>query len=106
MRTFIILALLLPLVATAQINRSASELARANIETYLKGKIFRNEPYQPYSFGQLKPTTITDTEIAWMMEHRFGIQEKRKDPFTTWQPYYFVFYFDKKMKILLTKNSW
>ena len=106
MRLILMLLLWLPVVATAQLNRSASELAREKIEEYLKSKLFRNQPYQSYEFGQLKPTSMADTEIAWMMEHRFGILEKGKDAATVWQPYYFVFYFDKKIKILLTKSSW
>ena len=106
MRSTFLLLLLLPLMATAQMNRSASELAREKVEEYLKGKLFRNQPYQAYEFGVLKPTSMADTEIVWMMEHRFGILEKGKASATVWQPYYFVFYFDKKINILLTKSSW
>lgn len=103
MRLFLFL---LPLSATAQMNRSASQLARENIEAYLKGKIFRTEPYRSYTFGTLKPATLAEPEIVWTMEHRFGIQEKRENDASVWKPHYFVFYFDKKMKILMTKSSW
>src|SRR5687768_4816288 len=106
MRLFMLLLLALPIMAAAQINRSASELARENIEAYLKGKIFRTEPYRSYAFGTLKPTSITDTEVVWMMDHRFGIAEKNKNESSVWKPYFFVFYFDKKMKIVMTKSSW
>jgi hypothetical protein len=106
MRLTFLLLLLLPLVATAQINRSASELARERIEEYLSAKLFRKQPYQSTTFGELKPASMADSEIVWMMEHRFSILEKGKESATVWQPYYFVFYFDKKIKILLTKHSW
>lgn len=105
MRLLMMLLLVLPLMAAAQMNRSASELARENIEAYLKEKIFRTEPYRSYTFGNLKPASITDTEILWSMDHRFGIQEQKNEA-SVWKPHYFVFYFDRKMKIVLTKRSW
>lgn len=106
MRLFMMLLLLLPITASAQINRSASALARENIEAYLTRKVFRYEPYRASQFGTLQPASMADREIAWTMDHRFLIQEKGKNEGAAWKAYSFVFYFDKRMKILMTRGSW
>ncbi len=45
--------LLLPVFGKAQFKRSATALAKENIQTYLTQKIFKDQPYQPVSFGEL-----------------------------------------------------
>lgn len=107
MRIIFIALLLLPLAANAQINRSAKELAGDNIKDYINNKIFRGHTYKPLSYGELKPHK-DNTDIAWTIEHRFEISETSQMPVhktaDVQQDYKFIFYLDKKMKVLKAED--
>jgi len=102
MRIILIFLLVLPAFLNAQINRSATEFAQEKIEEYIKNKLFKDQPYKPVSFGELKPSAGSNREIAWSIEHTFGITQIQvvSDKRTAVQKLYrFAFYLDKKMKI-------
>jgi hypothetical protein len=91
------------MLAKAQINRSATELARENIRNYLTDKIFKNAPYLPVSYGELKPQHDRSAEIKWTIVHKFKITEAQLDEdkkVFIQKPYDFIFYLDDKMKVL------
>jgi hypothetical protein len=98
----------LPVLAGAQINRSARELASEQVQQYVKTKLFNGIPYKPISFGQLKEhKEKNNDEMAWMIEHRFEVTEPhsftdQKTP--TPKTYTFLFYLDQKMKVLLAET--
>ncbi len=103
MRIIIFLLLLFPAVMSAQFRRSATELAKENIQEYLTGKLFKGHLYQPVSYGELKLRKEKDSEIKWAIVHKFEITETqtyadKKVPFQ--KPYTFLFYLDEKMKVL------
>lgn len=95
---------MLPFIAKAQINRSASELAHENIKEYINTKIFKGRSYKAVSYGQLKENRVYNTDILWALDHRFEIGEapNRSDKViaVTQQPYRFIFYMNKKMKVV------
>jgi hypothetical protein len=96
------LLMLLPAVMNAQINRSATELAKENIQEYLTGKLFNGHQYQPVSYGELKLRKERNPEIVWSIEHRFEITETQTysdKKLLAQKPYSFVFYLDRKMKV-------
>jgi hypothetical protein len=102
MRTILFLLVLSPFIAFSQINRSARELAKENIQDYLSSKIFRNQPINPVSFGELVRFKKPDPEITWTIEHRFELVKNSKvqgHDSTIRQPYKFVFYLDEKLKV-------
>jgi hypothetical protein len=102
MRTILFLSLLLPAVMNAQINRSATELAKENIQQYLTGKIFNGHTYQSISFGELKSRKEKNAEIVWSIEHKFEITETQTyadKKVSVQKPYKFIFYLDEKMKV-------
>ena len=105
----IVLFLVFPLVVHAQVNRSASQLAHENIQDYLKSKLFKDQPYYPESFGDLKPQKKDHSETAWIMEHKFQVMEK-KDKETKQtsaldtHQYWFFFALDKKMRVVKAES--
>jgi len=107
MRIIFITLLLLPLVSIAQINRSAKELAGDNIKEYISTKIFKGDIYKPVSYGALQPHK-DNTGVAWTIEHRFEISETSQMPVhktaDVQQDYKFIFYLDKKMKVLKAED--
>src|SRR5687768_13950521 len=104
MRLLLLLLLVIPVMATAQSSRSAAELSRALIGEYLTKKIYKDQPYKAVFFGALEQYKVKHPEIVWVMEHKCEVLEKEKDD-SAWQPRNFVFYFDKKMKIVQTKST-
>jgi hypothetical protein len=97
----------LPLLATAQINRSAKELASEQVRDYIIHKLFRDQPYKSVSFGELSAHKENDSEIAWKIVHEFEIitvhkysDEKPSAP----KPYKFLFYLDSKMRVLRAES--
>jgi hypothetical protein len=103
MKKIAFLLLLLPAVAKAQINRSATELAKENIQEYVTGKIFNGHQYKPVSYGILKTRKDEDPDVFWSIEHRFQITETETladKKMSSQKPYRFMFYLDKKMKVL------
>jgi hypothetical protein len=109
MRRFLFFVLVLPVFSSAQINRSAREFARERIQEYIVTKLFKDLSYKPVSFGELKAHEEKNPEIAWSIEHKFGITEiqvvsdKRTEIL---KPYRFVFYLDKKMKVQRAESFW
>jgi len=103
MRIIIILAFTLPSFLNAQINRSATELARENIQIYIKNKLFKDHQYKPLSYSVLKPDA--DAETVWTINHTFEITTSPVVSFikttttSTTKLYKFAFYLDRKMEV-------
>ncbi len=103
MRIILIALLVFPTLSFAQINRSAAELARETTREYLVTKIFKDKVYIPVSYGKIKAVEDTRSETAWTIEHHFEIEETQtafEKKARVRKPYKFVFYLDKKMKVL------
>lgn len=92
------------LSASAQINRSARELAKENVSTYIHEKLFKNQNYQPLTFSDLQPVERRkDSEDRWFIKHRFDIQAtaaKRQKEADKSSAHSFVFFFDEKMRVV------
>jgi hypothetical protein len=104
MRTLLFFLLLAPVFTSAQINRSASELARETTKDFVVKKLFPGQVYNPVSYSEAKPyTEKDDLHIEWMIEHKFEISrsassfDKNTDGLR--KPYKFIFYLDKQMKV-------
>jgi hypothetical protein len=109
MRILILVLLLVPMVHQAQINRSANELAKENIRTWLLSKIFKDQPYKPGEYGELKSIVSKNPNIAWLVIHRFEIEEPEIDPETKahlQKPYKFAFYLDKRMTVVRAESAY
>lgn len=105
------LLLLLPLSAFTQLNRSATMFARENIHDYLDHKIFKGRSYEPIYYGSLDSFKNDPASgIVWSMDIKCESAETAsapgKEPGSNMQQYNFVFYLDKKMKVLRTKTTW
>lgn len=107
MRRLLFLAMILPFIGRAQINRSATELARENIRGYLMEKIFKDASYQPISYGELKPERAHNEDIKWTIVHKFTITEKEieadKKTFVE-KPHDFIFYLNNKMEVIRARS--
>jgi hypothetical protein len=102
MRIILFLLLLIPAFINGQINRSATELAKENIQDYLTCKIFSRRPYQPVSYGELKSHKERNPEIIWAIVHKFEITETPNyadKKASVQKPYKFIFFLDEKMKV-------
>jgi hypothetical protein len=107
MRLLLIFLIAIPFFSTAQIDRSATELAQERIREYISTKIFNGLPYKPISYGKLKPQKQPRSEVAWSITHQFEIIDSQfvADKKTVVQkPYYFSFYLDKKLKIVTAQS--
>src|SRR5215831_13149183 len=72
MKKIIFLLILVPSVLNAQFKRSATELAKENIQDYLTSKLFKNQPYKAISYGELMARKEEDNpSIVWSIEHKF-----------------------------------
>ncbi|SHF48086.1 hypothetical protein [Flavisolibacter ginsengisoli] len=105
----ILLFLVFPLMINAQVNRSASQLAQENIQDYLRSKLFKDQPYHPESFGELKPLKEDHSETSWIMEHKFQVAEKvnkgsLKPVSLDNHEYWFFFFLDKKMRVVKAES--
>lgn len=103
MRFILLIAVLLPLLSAAQINRSAREFAMENIEDYVTKKLLKGKIYKPVSYGELKSCANNKDEINWLVEHRFETEETttiadRKT--IVFRQNRAFFYLDKNMKVL------
>jgi hypothetical protein len=97
----------LPAFVHGQINRSATELAKENIRSYLTGKIFKAEPYHPISYGTLKPEKERNVDARWSIVHKFEITEteiEANKKFSVDKPYNFIFYLDNKMEVIEARS--
>jgi hypothetical protein len=103
------LLLILPAFSNAQINRSATELAKENIQEYLVTKMFKNQLYKPLSYSELKSYKGKNPEVIWTIAHKFEIAEAQKvsdkNSADAREPYSFFFYLDKKLKVLRAESS-
>lgn len=107
MRTLFCLAIALPAMIHAQINRSAAELAKENIRTYLTGKIFKDASYQPISYGELKPEKERNEETKWIIVHKFKITETELEvdkKVSVEKPCDFIFYLDNRMQVIRARS--
>ena len=108
MRVLLVLFLLLPVIANAQINRSATEFAKENVQEYLSKKVFKDQPYKPGVFSELKSHVQVKAGIAWTIDHKFEISEKQKDAhqnsINVQKPYKFIFYLSDKMKVVRAES--
>lgn len=103
MRQIVFVLLFCPVFIGAQINRSATELAKENIQEYITGKVFNGCQYQPLSYGALKDRKDRNPEIVWSIEHSFQITETittHDKRFAQHKPYKFMFYLNKRMKVM------
>lgn len=104
MRSLLLVLLVFPLLAGAQINRSAKELASEKIQEYIVQKLFKNKQYTPVSYGEMKQVGGKQSNVVWELAHKFEIVEGGKPSFgqaaTIRQSYKFLFYLDEKMKVL------
>jgi len=103
MRFFVLLVTILPAFLYGQINRSATELAKENIRSYLTHKIFKTEPYQPISYGLLKPEKERNIDVKWTIVHKFNITETRVErdkKVAIQKPYDFIFYLNDRMEVV------
>ena len=100
--------LALPFAAIAQINRSAKELACESTKDYIANKLFKGEPYKSISYGELKAWNDTRSEICWTISHEFEVTEANSSGFSKAtsesKQYSFLFYLDKKMKVLRAES--
>jgi hypothetical protein len=108
MRSILLSVLIMPVFASAQINRSAKELAGETIGKYITTILFKNQSYHPVSFGELRPRQEENSEVIWSYDHKFEIAENKIDPDKK-QPviktYKFIFYLDKRMKVKRADGS-
>ncbi len=79
----------------AQVNRSATELAKENIRNYLVTKIF-DSSYQEVFYGTLKQLEGYHRDIAWTIDHT-GYTKNEKGERK--QAYRFTFYLNDRMKV-------
>ncbi len=103
MRLLIIVLFFLPLFGMAQVNRSATELAKERVAEYITTKIFRGVNYEPVSYGPLKPMDNDPVNYRWMLSHQFEITDTQfvADKKTvSKKPYIFSFYLNKKLEIV------
>ncbi len=103
MKLLIIIIFFLPLFAIAQINRSATELAKERVAEYITTKIFRGVNYEPVSYGPLKSMDNDPANYRWMLSHQFEITDTLfvADKKTiSKKPYIFSFYLNKKLEIV------
>jgi hypothetical protein len=92
-----------PILVSAQINRSAKELAKERITEYIVTKLYPQMPYKPLTFGKLVAREQPHSDLAWTLVHRFEIADSQmlNDRKTSViKSVYFAFYLDKKMKVV------
>lgn len=107
MRSLFFIMLLCPILANAQINRSAKELASETIPVYITTKLFQGKPYKSVSYGDIKSCQQNNSGVCWSIEHKFEITEAEKGGGQTHSGqklYKFLFYLDKKMNVLRAES--
>ena len=108
MKIVLFVLLLLSFSSKAQINRSAKELARENIQEYLNNKLFKDHTYKTISNGELKPFKDPDPDILWIIEQKVETVEIQKGEQETIQApakFKFIFYLNKKMSVVRAERS-
>ena len=107
MRIILFVVAMLPAFVHGQINRSATELAKENIRSYLTRKLFKAEPYQPISYGELKPAKERNADATWTIVHKFTITETEVEAdkkLSVRKPYDFIFYLDDRMEVIRARS--
>ena len=107
MRLLLFSLVIFPFFSSAQINRSATELARERIGEYIVKMVFKDQPYKPVSYGELKSYKKNRSDIAWIIEHKFEIEETQlvsDKKIVVRKPQWFWFYLDKKLKVILAES--
>ena len=69
--------------------------------------IFKDRPYKPLSYGELKSQNQPRSEIAWSMNHKFEIVDSQfvnDKKVAVIKPYDFSFYLDKKLKVIVAES--
>jgi hypothetical protein len=109
MRIILLLLFACPLLAGAQINRSARELAMERSTEYIQLKAFKKQVYHSVSFSELKDLQPTDkkSDLVWAIKHQFEIEEPRfldGKKVVVRQPYTFYFYLDERMRVVKAES--
>lgn len=107
MRILLLLLLGIPFVSKGQINRSANELARENVREYIVSRLFKDLPYKPVSYTELKSQKQPHIDIAWSMNHKFEIVDSQfvaDKKAAVRKAYYFSFYLDKKLNVVTAES--
>jgi len=107
MRVTFFLLLIIPAITNAQINRSATEFAKEQIAEYLTSKLFKDNPYKPVSYGELKTLNEQRSGIAWCLVHEFEVTETDTNSLKktmVQKPYRFAFYLNEKMKVVKAES--
>lgn len=108
MLKLITIALLFPLITSAQINRSAAELAKETIKEYVTTKLFSDAEYKPLKFDSIRAWPERRSDIEWTIAHEFEIRRKRSSYSNEERKpelYKVLFYLDKQMKVLRSESS-
>jgi hypothetical protein len=103
MRIIILLLIILPSVALAQVSRSAKELASDNIREYITEKLFKGKEYKPVWYGEIKAAESKERKVHGMLVHSFEITETElaDDQMIPVQKLYrFGFYLGQTMNVL------
>src|SRR5689334_10575598 len=107
MRTLLFLLLAIPVMSHAQFKRSATELAKDVIKDYLTQKLFKNLSYQPDSYGELIENRGGGPTFSSLIEHKFVIidtESHGSNKMPAQKEYFFVFYFNDKMKVQMAES--
>ena len=107
MRILLLIFISFPFFSKAQINRSANELARERIQEYIVTKVFKDLPYKPMSYGELKSHSQPRSEMAWSINHKFEIVDSEfvaDKKIAVTKPYDFSFFLDKKLNVIGAEN--
>ena len=106
MRLLILLLIITPFFADAQINRSANELACERVKEYVQTRLFKDFSYKAVSYGQLKPHSQPHSQVIWTIEHKFEIETPvfSENKSGNQKLYNFSFYLDKKLKVLRAES--
>lgn len=108
MRIILIIAFAFPFFLNAQINRSATEFARENVQVYIENKLFKDHSYKPVSYGELTSVEKSNGKILWGIQHSFEILQTKvisDRKISSLMQYKFSFYLDKKMNVLRAEGS-
>ncbi|HEX2606553.1 MAG TPA: hypothetical protein VHK91_04200 [Flavisolibacter sp.] len=108
MRTLLLLLLLAPVWAQAQLNRSAKELSKEKIKEYVTTKLLAGKVYKPLAFEDIIPVRDRDPEVVWSIQHRFEAAEQEwvKEAVREENKMYNVtFYLDRKLNIRRAESS-
>lgn len=101
MRIILMLAFLLPLTLNAQIKHSYNTLAKENINSYLKEKIFPNDEYQISDYGNVERFVSKTEDLDWKVKYSitWGRKTEGDEKFEAQDNCDFYFYLDKLLRV-------